>query len=44
MKAPSVYLHALGMINALGGDLDSIVPALAAGRSPGMANAHTGIG
>ncbi|SED98784.1 3-oxoacyl-[acyl-carrier-protein] synthase-1 [Burkholderia sp. WP9] len=44
MKAPSVYLHALGMINALGGDLDSIVPALAAGHSPGMANAHTGIG
>ncbi|MFM0626056.1 beta-ketoacyl-[acyl-carrier-protein] synthase family protein [Paraburkholderia xenovorans] len=44
MKAPSVYLHALGMINALGGDLDSIVPALAAGRSPGMANTHTGIG
>jgi 3-oxoacyl-[acyl-carrier-protein] synthase-1 len=37
-------LHALGMINALGGDLDSIVPALAAGHSPGMANAHTGIG
>ncbi|MFM0297966.1 MULTISPECIES: beta-ketoacyl-[acyl-carrier-protein] synthase family protein [Paraburkholderia] len=44
MKVPSVYLHALGMINALGGDLDSIVPALAAGHSPGMANAHTGIG
>lgn len=44
MKAPSVYLHALGMINALGGDLDAIVPALAAGRAPGMTNAHTGIG
>ncbi|MCX4150810.1 beta-ketoacyl-[acyl-carrier-protein] synthase family protein [Paraburkholderia madseniana] len=44
MKAPSVYLHALGMINALGGDLDAIVPALAAGHAPGMAHAHTGIG
>ena len=44
MKAPSVYLHALGMINALGGDLDSIVPALAAGDARGMASVHTGIG
>jgi len=44
MKAPSVYLHALGMINALGGDLDSIVPALAASDARGMASAHTGIG
>ncbi|ALE55613.1 beta-ketoacyl-[acyl-carrier-protein] synthase family protein [Paraburkholderia sp. SIMBA_055] len=44
MKAPSVYLHALGMINALGGDLDSIVPALAAGDARGMASMHTGIG
>ncbi|HEY2021278.1 beta-ketoacyl-[acyl-carrier-protein] synthase family protein [Paraburkholderia sp.] len=44
MKAPSVYLHALGMINALGGDLESIIPALAAAHAPGMANAHTGIG
>ncbi|PQV52124.1 beta-ketoacyl-[acyl-carrier-protein] synthase family protein [Paraburkholderia sp. BL21I4N1] len=44
MKAPSVYLHALGMINALGGDLAHIVPALAAAQSPGMASAHTGIG
>ncbi|MFT4069577.1 beta-ketoacyl-[acyl-carrier-protein] synthase family protein [Paraburkholderia sp.] len=44
MKAPSVYLHALGMINALGGDLDEIVPALAAARAPGMGNMHTGIG
>ncbi len=32
------------MINALGDDLDAIVPALAAGMSPGMANAHTGVG
>jgi len=44
MKAPSVYLHALGMINALGGDLDSIVPALAASDARGMASMHTGIG
>ncbi|WP_026228492.1 beta-ketoacyl-[acyl-carrier-protein] synthase family protein [Paraburkholderia atlantica] len=44
MKAPSVYLQALGMINALGGDLDEIVPALAAAHSPGMGNVHTGIG
>ncbi|OLL30157.1 beta-ketoacyl-[acyl-carrier-protein] synthase II [Burkholderia sp. SRS-W-2-2016] len=44
MKAPSVYLHALGMINALGGDVDAIVPALAAAQSPGMGPVHTGIG
>ncbi|RZF26457.1 beta-ketoacyl-[acyl-carrier-protein] synthase family protein [Paraburkholderia sp. UYCP14C] len=44
MKAPTVYLHALGMINALGGDVEEIVPALAAARSPGMGNVHTGIG
>ncbi|WP_025601427.1 beta-ketoacyl-[acyl-carrier-protein] synthase family protein [Burkholderia sp. WSM2230] len=44
MKAPSVYLHALGMINALGGDLDSIVPALAASDARGMMTVHTGIG
>ncbi|CAH2907315.1 MAG: 3-oxoacyl-[ACP] synthase (EC FabV like [uncultured Paraburkholderia sp.] len=44
MKAPSVYLHALGMINALGGDLASIVPALAASDARGMATVYTGIG
>jgi 3-oxoacyl-[acyl-carrier-protein] synthase-1 len=44
MKAPPVYLHSLGMINALGGDLDSIVPALAASHARGMAAVHTGIG
>lgn len=44
MKAPSVYLHALGMINALGGDLGSIVPALAASDARGMTTVHTGIG
>ncbi|CAG4924433.1 beta-ketoacyl-[acyl-carrier-protein] synthase family protein [Paraburkholderia saeva] len=44
MSAPRVYLHALGMINALGDDLDAIVPALAASRAPGMGVAHMGIG
>jgi 3-oxoacyl-[acyl-carrier-protein] synthase-1 len=44
MKAPPVYLHALGMINALGSDLASIVPALAAGNAPGMTSMPTGIG
>lgn len=44
MNAPSVYLHALGMINALGDGLEAIVPALAAAHAPGMANAHTGVG
>ncbi|MFL9964687.1 beta-ketoacyl-[acyl-carrier-protein] synthase family protein [Paraburkholderia sediminicola] len=44
MSAPSVYLHALGMTNALGGNVDEIVPALAATRAPGMAHVHTGIG
>jgi 3-oxoacyl-[acyl-carrier-protein] synthase-1 len=32
------------MINALGGNVDEIVPALAATHAPGMANVHTGIG
>ncbi len=31
-----VYLHALGMVNALGGDVASIVGALARGEAPGM--------
>ncbi|HWX10860.1 MAG TPA: beta-ketoacyl synthase N-terminal-like domain-containing protein, partial [Trinickia sp.] len=44
MNARRVYLHALGMINALGGDVEAIVSALAAGRAPGMGVAHTGIG
>ena len=39
-----VYLHALGMVNALGGDVASIVPALEAAQSPGMGLMHTGIG
>lgn len=36
MSAPRVYLHALGMINALGHDVDTIVASLAAGHAPGM--------
>ncbi|HEY2022360.1 MAG TPA: beta-ketoacyl-[acyl-carrier-protein] synthase II, partial [Paraburkholderia sp.] len=44
MKAPPVYLHGLGMINALGGDLQSIVPALGAADAQGMGTVHTGIG
>ena len=31
-----VYLHALGMVNALGDDVTSIVGALARGEAPGM--------
>jgi len=41
---PRVYLHALGMINALGADVEAIVPALAAGRSRGMGVVQMGIG
>ncbi|MBP0591438.1 beta-ketoacyl-[acyl-carrier-protein] synthase family protein [Paraburkholderia sp. LEh10] len=44
MTLPPVYLHALGMVNALGGDVAAIVPALAAAQSPGMGLTHTGIG
>jgi 3-oxoacyl-[acyl-carrier-protein] synthase-1 len=44
MTLPPVYLHALGMANALGGDVASIVPALRAAQSPGMGLMHTGIG
>ncbi|CAG4912557.1 beta-ketoacyl-[acyl-carrier-protein] synthase family protein [Paraburkholderia gardini] len=44
MSVSRVYLHALGMINALGENLDAIVPALAACRAPGMGVAHMGIG
>ncbi|PMS19106.1 beta-ketoacyl-[acyl-carrier-protein] synthase II [Trinickia dabaoshanensis] len=36
MKMPAVYLHSLGMVNALGADTDAIVAALASGVSPGM--------
>lgn len=36
MKLPHVYLHALGMINALGADTDAIATALTVGVSPGM--------
>jgi 3-oxoacyl-[acyl-carrier-protein] synthase-1 len=44
MTLPPVYLHALGMVNALGGDVASIVLALEAAQSPGMGLMHTGIG
>jgi len=36
MKLPHVYLHALGMVNALGADTAAIAAALATGVSPGM--------
>jgi 3-oxoacyl-[acyl-carrier-protein] synthase-1 len=39
-----VYLHALGMINALGDHPDTIAAALAAGHAPGMTTLATGIG
>ncbi|PLZ04295.1 beta-ketoacyl-[acyl-carrier-protein] synthase II [Burkholderia sp. WAC0059] len=44
MTRPPVYLHALGMINALGTDLASIVPALAAAEAPGMGPVPTATG
>ncbi|MEX3928090.1 beta-ketoacyl-[acyl-carrier-protein] synthase family protein [Paraburkholderia sp. BR10936] len=36
MMALPVYLHALGMVNALGDDVPAIVAALARGEAPGM--------
>jgi len=42
--APPVYLHALGMINALGGDVESIVAALARADAPGMGPLDTRTG
>ncbi len=36
MNRPHVYLHALGMVNALGADTDSVAAALAACVAPGM--------
>ncbi|BAN27562.1 beta-ketoacyl-[acyl-carrier-protein] synthase family protein [Caballeronia insecticola] len=36
MTLPPVYLHALGMINALGSDTASVATGLAASQSPGM--------
>jgi 3-oxoacyl-[acyl-carrier-protein] synthase-1 len=36
-----VYLHALGMINALGNDVPSIVSALSNGQAPGMGMLQT---
>lgn len=42
--APPVYLHALGMVNALGNDVDSIVRALARREAPGMGSMPTRTG
>ncbi|CAB3798707.1 3-oxoacyl-[acyl-carrier-protein] synthase 2 [Paraburkholderia caffeinitolerans] len=39
-----VYLHALGMVNALGGDLASIARALARAEAPGMGPVATRTG
>ncbi len=36
MKFPHVFLHALGMINALGADTEAVATALEAGVAPGM--------
>ncbi|MEI6000497.1 beta-ketoacyl-[acyl-carrier-protein] synthase family protein [Paraburkholderia bengalensis] len=44
MTLPPVYLHAPGMVNALGGDVAAIVSALGGAQSPGMGLMHTGIG
>ncbi|WP_222105738.1 beta-ketoacyl-ACP synthase [Paraburkholderia sp. BCC1885] len=41
MSTSRVYLHALGMINALGKDVPSIVAALANGEAPGMGTLPT---
>jgi 3-oxoacyl-[acyl-carrier-protein] synthase I len=42
--AQPVYLHALGMVNALGDNLTSIVAALARAEAPGMGPIPTRIG
>jgi 3-oxoacyl-[acyl-carrier-protein] synthase-1 len=42
MKQPHVYLHALGMVNALGADTEAIAAALVAGVSPGMGHITLG--
>ncbi|MBN3821609.1 beta-ketoacyl-[acyl-carrier-protein] synthase II, partial [Paraburkholderia sp. Se-20369] len=39
MKQDAVFLHALGMVNALGGTVDEIAGALRDGVSPGMGHA-----
>jgi 3-oxoacyl-[acyl-carrier-protein] synthase I len=44
VNAPPVYLHALGMINALGDDVESIVASLANSCSPGMGPIETRAG
>ncbi|WP_179402099.1 beta-ketoacyl-[acyl-carrier-protein] synthase family protein [Burkholderia guangdongensis] len=44
MKHAPVFLHALGMVNALGGTVDEIVDALDARVSPGMTRVPTRLG
>ena len=44
MSKSRVYLHALGMINALGNDVPSIVAGLASGQAPGMGSLQTRLG
>ncbi|CDY74029.1 3-oxoacyl-[ACP] synthase FabV like [Caballeronia glathei] len=44
MKGPRVYLHALGMLNALGHDTGEIARALDAVHAPGMGVARVGNG
>lgn len=41
MSLPRVYLHALGMINALGADVDTIVDALRRSHAEGMGTVAT---
>jgi 3-oxoacyl-[acyl-carrier-protein] synthase I len=36
MKTPRIYIHALGMLNALGNDADEVAAALAQGSAPGL--------
>lgn len=44
MSSSRTYLHALGMINAMGHDIDSIAAALALGESAGMQAIQTRMG
>ncbi|CAG9227268.1 3-oxoacyl-(acyl-carrier-protein) synthase, FabV inferred for ABFAE pathway [Paraburkholderia tropica] len=43
-SARPVYLHALGMVNALGDDVSAIAAALARAEAPGMGTIRTRIG
>jgi 3-oxoacyl-[acyl-carrier-protein] synthase-1 len=42
MNLPHVYLHTLGIVNALGAELDAVARGLAAGEAPGMGLAGHG--